>query len=313
MVWTLRVVLWAVILIVGYRGIAAIFFNQTPSSGNGNARGVAAAPAAAKFPEALGEAFAQRFGSVYLNVDPDKAAQRAQSLAAFIPASVRASDPEFGWTGTGTSATQSVQVAGIDVRSAKTAVVTLLATVNGNLMELGVPLYASGGALVVSAEPAWLPAPHTATLPQAHRPGSDQAAKSALASQLPEFFRAFASGDQAQLSRYLAPGASTQGPGRRSQLWFDHFAQRPTGRSDTRHHGNRRLDASRAGWDGGARTRDNVRHVGHRPAKRKMVCKGHPCIYAADGIVMTWFASPRAVPPGPRSPRKLTDVHGREG
>jgi hypothetical protein len=41
--------------------------------------------------------------------------------------------------------------------------------------------------------------------------------------------------------------------------------------------------------------------------------KGHPCIYAADGNPMTWFTSSWAVPYGPRSPRKLTDVHGREG
>jgi hypothetical protein len=41
--------------------------------------------------------------------------------------------------------------------------------------------------------------------------------------------------------------------------------------------------------------------------------KGHPCIYAADGNPMTWFTSSWAVPCGPRSPRKLTDVHGREG
>jgi hypothetical protein len=80
-------------------------------------------------------------------------------------------------------------------------------------MELGVPLYASGGGLVVSGQPAWLPAPRTATLPQAHQPGSDQAAKGALASQLPDFFTAFASGDQAKLSRYLVPGTSLQGLG----------------------------------------------------------------------------------------------------
>ena len=68
-----------------------------------------------------------------------------------------------------------------------------------------------------------------------------------------------------------------------------------------------------------------TRHVGHRPAKRKMVCKGHPCIYAADGNPMTWFASTLAVPRGlcgrwslriaarPRRHRMRTDVHGREG
>ena len=39
-----------------------------------------------------------------------------------------------------------------------TAVVTLLATVNGHLMELGVPLYASGYAIAVTGESATLAA-----------------------------------------------------------------------------------------------------------------------------------------------------------
>jgi hypothetical protein len=76
---------------------------------------------------------------------------------------------------------------------------------------------------------------------------------------------------------------------------------------------------------GRAATRRKLRHVGHRPPMRKMVCKGHPCIYAADGNPMTWFASTLAVPRGrcgrrslriaapPRRDRKRTDVHGREG
>ena len=72
-------------------------------------------------------------------------------------------------------------------------------------------------------------------------------------------------------------------------------------------------------------TRHNLRHVGHRPAKRKMVCKGHPCIYAADGNPMAWFASSLVVryanaaegscgsPMTPLRPLRRTDVHGREG
>jgi len=52
-----------------------------------------------------------------------------------------------------------------------------------------------------------------------------------------------------------------------------------------------------------AATRRNLRHVGHRPAQRKMVCKGHPCIYAADG-------NPTMIA---MRPRKRTDAHGREG
>jgi hypothetical protein len=58
---------------------------------------------------------------------------------------------------------------------------------------------------------------------------------------------------------------------------------------------------------------DKLWHVGRRPTKRKMVCKGHPCIYAADGNPMTWFASSWALPHGLWSQRTLTDVHGREG
>jgi hypothetical protein len=74
-----------------------------------------------------------------------------------------------------------------------------------------------------------------------------------------------------------------------------------------------------------AATRRNLRHVGRRPARRKMVCKGHPCIYAADGNPMAWFASSLVVrranaaegscgsPLTPVRPRKRTDAHGREG
>ena len=208
-VWPMRVVLWAAILIIGYRGVTAIIFNETPSgSSSGNTTGAARASG---FPEELGEAFALRFGEVYLNYSPDTAAQRAQELAAFISPKASAKAPQFGWNGHGTSVAESTAVAGIDVSSSDTAVVTLLSTVNGKLMELGVPLYASNGALVVSAEPAWLPAPPVAALPSVHQASSDAGAQRALASQLPGFFQAYASGDQTALGRYLAPGASITG------------------------------------------------------------------------------------------------------
>jgi len=76
---------------------------------------------------------------------------------------------------------------------------------------------------------------------------------------------------------------------------------------------------------GCAATHRNLRHVGHRPAQRKMVCKGHPCIYAADGNPMAWFASSLVVRYAntaegscgslmtPLRPLRRTDVHGREG
>jgi hypothetical protein len=211
LLWPMRIVLWAAILIIGYRGITAIMLNETPSSGNGAS--ATPAPSAPAFPVTLGSAYALQFGQVYLNFSPGAATQRANELAAFIPANVRAQQPEFGWNGAGTMQLQSEQVAGVDVRSAHTAVVTILATVNGRLTELGVPLYASGSGIVVSGEPAWLPAPSAGSVPNSPAAASDPAAQRALLGGLPAFFQAYASGDQATLNRFLAPGSSVGGLG----------------------------------------------------------------------------------------------------
>ena len=211
LVWPMRIVLWAAILIIGYRGVMAILLNETPSPSNSTS--AAPSSSAPSFPVSLGSAYALQFGQVYLNFSPGSASQRASELATFIPANVRSLQPEFGWNSAGTMHLDSEQVAGIDVRSANTAVVTLLATVNGHLIELGVPLYASGSGIVVSGEPAWLPAPSSATPPNAHETSPDTAAQNALSSQLPAFFQAYASGDQATLNRFLAPGVSLSGLG----------------------------------------------------------------------------------------------------
>jgi hypothetical protein len=80
-------------------------------------------------------------------------------------------------------------------------------------MGLGVPHYASNGALVISAGPVWLPAASVAALPAAQRAGSGVSAKSELAGQLPGFFEASAGGDQAALGRCLASVASISGLG----------------------------------------------------------------------------------------------------
>ena len=135
LVWPMRVVLWAAILIIGYRGVMAILLNETPSPSNSTS--AAPSSSAPSFPVSLGSAYALQFGQVYLNFSPGSATQRANELATFIPANVRSLQPEFGWNSAGTMHLDSEQVAGIDVRSANTAVVTLLATVNGHLIELG--------------------------------------------------------------------------------------------------------------------------------------------------------------------------------
>jgi len=160
-----RVMLRAAILIIGYCGVTAILLDETPSNRNGTGNDTGAN--AAGFPVALGEAFAMRFWPVYLNYRLGTATKRARRLAAFISANCKANDPKFGWNGSGIPVTQSAEAAGIDVRSADTAVVALLSTVNGQPMELGVPRYAPGGGLVVSGAPARLTTPPGATLPGA--------------------------------------------------------------------------------------------------------------------------------------------------
>jgi hypothetical protein len=211
LVWVFRIVVWAVLLLIGYRGVTAIMTGETNT---GSTPAPAASPSTS-FPTALAGAYALQFGQVYLNADPGSADQRASELASFLPAGA---DSQLGWNGAGTLQLQSEQVADVAVHDAQHAVVTLLARVNGQLMELGVPVYYSGGALAVSGEPAWLPAPAKAAVPTPSETSSDAATQSELTSQLPAFFEAYASGDQATLGRFLAPGTTVTGLG--GQLAF---------------------------------------------------------------------------------------------
>jgi Conjugative transposon protein TcpC len=206
--WPLRAVLWTALLIIAYRGVTATVFNQasTPPAG-------AAGPAGTRFPVALAEAYAAEFGQVYLNVSPAIQAQREQELAAFVPAGVTAADPDFGWNGAGQLQLQWEQVAGIAVQDPRQAVVTLLATVNGQLMELGVPVTASGGGVVISGEPAWLPAPQQVSPAITRSRASDPVAQRELLNELPAFFQAYASGDSAALNRFAVRGTSLTGLG----------------------------------------------------------------------------------------------------
>jgi len=213
LVWTLRAVLWAVLLIIGYRGITAIIFNETPASRSGSSGTSSGGSGNGEFPVTLAEAYAMQFGAVYLNFSTDTASQRAQELAAYLPSALSNGDPQLGWDGSGSLRLQSEQVSAITVQDATHAVVTLLASVNGQLMQLGVPIYAANGGLVVTGEPAWLAAPPQAAPPAPATGASDSAAEGALNAQLPPFFQAYASGDSATLNRFLAPGATVSGLG----------------------------------------------------------------------------------------------------
>jgi conjugative transposon protein TcpC len=207
LVWTFRVVVWAVLLIIGYRGVMAIVLNETPPSKT-SAAPAASAPA---FPVQEASAYALQFGQVYLNASPAMASQRARELAPFLPPGTP--DQQLGWNGGGSLNLQSEQVADVRVQDAQHAVVTLLARVNGNMMELGVPVYAAAGGLGISGQPAWLAAPKSVVQPAPPTVNTDSAAESELMGQLPEFFRAYANGDQSTLGRFLAPGTSLTGLG----------------------------------------------------------------------------------------------------
>jgi hypothetical protein len=214
LLWPLRVVLWTALVVVAFRGITAIIFGSSAAP----AGGTGPASATGEFPVSLAEAYATEFGRVYLGFSPQSLGQREQALAAFVPPAVSAVNPSLGWNGIGQLNLQSLQVAGIKVQDPKHAVVTLLALLNGQLMELGVPVAATGSGLVVSGEPAWLPAPPRISPPPAPR-GSDRVAQSQLMNVLPAFFQAYASGDSRALNRFLAHGASVAGLG--SAVTFD--------------------------------------------------------------------------------------------
>jgi hypothetical protein len=75
-----------------------------------------------------------------------------------------------------------------------------------------VPIYSSGGGLVVSGDPAWLPAPSTVQPPAAQQqPAGDETAQNALTAQLQNFFAAYANGNQTTLNLYLAQGVNING------------------------------------------------------------------------------------------------------
>jgi Conjugative transposon protein TcpC len=211
-IWPMRIVLWAAILIVLYRGVMAIALNETSANAGGNG---ATGTRGTQFPVTLAEAYAMQFGRVYFNFSQAGAAQRQQQLGEFLPPSVlNTQSRQFGINGSATTQLESETVAGIDVNgSQQSAVVTLLTMINGRLMEFGVPVYAPGGGIVISGLPALLPAPAMAGLPQRQQAQPDPQATSQLQQQLPAFFGAYANGDSATLSRYLAPGASITGLG----------------------------------------------------------------------------------------------------
>jgi hypothetical protein len=207
LIWAARAVVWIVLLLIGYRGVTAIVTGRSaPAPATGSS-----APPAGAFPTTLAEAYALQFGNVYLNFSPSTATRRASLLTTFMPTDT---DAQLGWNGAGTQTLSSEEVASVQVHGAHTAVVTLLALINRDqLIELGVPVYADGGRIVVTGEPALLPPPARAVPPQNVTGNTDPTAVAELQAQLPAFFRAYASGGQATLNRFLTSGSPVTGLG----------------------------------------------------------------------------------------------------
>ncbi len=204
LVWVGRAVVWALLLLIGYRGVLAIVDGQQSPA----ATAAQSASHRSTFPESLAQAYALEFGEVYLSFSPATAAARGQELATFLPPGT---DQQMGWNGAGTQHLLSEQVASVTITNSHTAVVTLLARLgSGRIVALGVPIYAAQGAMVVSGMPALLPGPAKAVPPQTGS-APDVAVQAALQSQLPAFFEAYASGDWATLARFLWPGEHARG------------------------------------------------------------------------------------------------------
>lgn len=213
LVWVARAIAWAALLLIGYRGVLAIIEGPgpSPSRSDNAARSSSVTSAGTQFPVTEAEAYALEFGHVYLNFSPATAAARSASLASFLPPGY---DRSLGRNGAGTQRILDEQVAAVSVTGKHSAVVTLLALLSrGRMIELGVPIYAANGGMSVSGQPALLPGPAKAIPPVATPATSDQATETALRSQLPAFFQAYASGDRATLARFAARGAHLRGLG----------------------------------------------------------------------------------------------------
>jgi Conjugative transposon protein TcpC len=294
LVWAFRALIWAVLLIIGFRGVVSIVASTRQSASGGANGGNAQVAADTGFPTGLAEAFALQFGNVYLNFSPATATQRANDLTPFIPVG---SAPQFGWNGAGTQQLQSEQVASISVQNAHQAVVTLLAQVSSGLIELGVPIYSAQGGLVVSAEPALLPGPERATPPSSSSSASDPAAVTALTDQLPGFFRAYASGDQEALGRFLAPGAVVTGLGGAVNFGSISGMEVPSGGA------TRRIEVSVI-WQFAGQT--TPRERGRKSAKASSVSDASPGLEMTYEMTVvrqngTWYVEaigPSAMQPG---------------
>jgi hypothetical protein len=191
--------------VIVVNGVRAPFERFTQQN---NATGAAPEPTYSGFPVTEATAFANQFAAVYLNFDSTNPQQRAERLKAFLP---EGADEQFGWDGNGRMSAGAFQFAGIEVRDAQNAVVTVTYQSGSTRGLLSVPVYYDGGRFVVSRQPGLLPVSGPAGLPQVAEPDRDGAAETELRAQLEGFFKAYGMGNQVDLQRYVANGVTIEG------------------------------------------------------------------------------------------------------
>ncbi|WP_239128963.1 conjugal transfer protein [Sinosporangium siamense] len=185
------------IIVVVVNGVRAPFERLT----QGSAPAGVVPEAQPKFPVAKAEAFAVQFAQVYLNFDGAKPDVRAGRLAAYLP---DGAPTQFGWDGLGKMEAGAIQPYETKVTDDRNAVVVLLFQSGNRRMMLSVPVFASGGGLVVPEYPAVLPAPAKAAFPSPPEESRDEATEVELRPQLQGFFEKYAEGDPVDLQRFVA-------------------------------------------------------------------------------------------------------------
>lgn len=201
--WVGRAVLWAFILVVVFNGIRAPLTRVLEPSNTSSPTDTSTG-----YPTSAASAYALQFAHAYLTYAEGDSTKRSELLAEYLPPSA---DPQLGWNGEGSLQLESAQVADVTARSAQRGTVTLSVQAGGEWMRLAVPVYADGGAMVISGQPALLPSPPRAELPARPEGAVDEEVASELRNQLPGFFQAYAGTDAESLARYLAPGVSMPG------------------------------------------------------------------------------------------------------
>jgi hypothetical protein len=201
----------AVLLLLGVRDLVRPFVA-------GRQAGPASSNPVAAYPVQAAEAFAVRFAMAYLTFDSAQPRMRQQALASYLEES---GDPSLGWDGSGRQTAQQALPSAIEVRDAHRALVTVAVLVDGGRwLYLAVPVVADQGGLAVSGAPALVPAPGRASWQPSSAPADDvdSTLSSQLRPSLASFFRAYASGSQAELGYYAAPGATFAGLGGQVEL-----------------------------------------------------------------------------------------------